>query len=64
MAVKRMEAMDMEQFMRQLEEVLVMLEKQVNSWGMQRTVLLCKFQPCLLADKDGDRLSKVVDQMA
>jgi hypothetical protein len=60
MAVKRMEGMDMEQFMRQLEEVLVMLDRQVTSWGMQRTVLLYKFQPCFLAEK----LSKVVDQIA
>ena len=48
----------MEQFMRQLEEVLVMLEKQVTSWGMQRNVLLYKFQLCFLANKEG------VDQMA
>ena len=54
----------MEQFMRQLEEVVVMLEKQVTSWGMQRTVLLYKFQLCLLANKEGDKLSEVVDQMA
>jgi hypothetical protein len=59
MAVKRMEGMDI-----LLEEVLVMLEKQVTSWEIQRTVLLYKFQPCLLADKEGDKLSKVVDQMA
>ena len=30
---------------------------------MQRTVLLYKFQPCLLADKEGNKVSKVVDQM-
>ena len=54
----------MEQFMRQLEEVVVMLEKQVTSWGMQRTVLLYKFQLCLLANKEGDKLNEVVDQMA
>ena len=54
----------MEQFMRQLEEVLVMLEKQVTSWGMQRTVILYKFQLCLLANKEGDKFSEVVDQMA
>jgi hypothetical protein len=64
LAVKRMEGRDMEQFMRQLEEVVVMLEKQVTSWGMQRTVLLYKFQLCLLANKEGDKLSEVVDQMA
>ena len=34
-----MEGRDMEQFMRQLEEVLVMLEKQVTSWAKQRTVI-------------------------
>jgi hypothetical protein len=60
MAVKRMEGKNMEQFMRQLEEVVVMLEKQVTSWGMQRNVLLYKFQLCFLANK----LSEVVDQMA
>ena len=54
----------MEQFMRQLEEVVVMLEKQVTSWGMQRNVLLYKFQLCFLANKEGDKLSEVVDQMA
>ena len=55
----------MEQFMRQMEEVVVMLEKQVTtSGGMKRTALLYKFQLCLLADKDGDKLSKVVDQTA
>ena len=64
LAVKRMEGRDMEQFMRQLEEVVVMLEKQVTSWGMQRTVLLYKFQLCLLANKEGDKLSEVLDQMA
>ena len=64
LAVKRMEGRDMEQFMRQLEEVVVMLEMQVTSWGMQRTVLLYKFQLCLLANKEGDKLSEVVDQMA
>ena len=42
--------------MRQLEEVLVMLEKQVTICGMY------KFQLCLLTNKDGDKLSKVVDQ--
>ena len=45
----------MEQFMRQLEEVLVMMEKQVTSWGKQRTVILYKFQLCLLANKEGDK---------
>jgi hypothetical protein len=64
LAVKRMEGRDMEQFMRQLEEVLAMLEKQVTSWGMQRTVLLYKFQLRLLANKEGDKLSDVVYQMA
>jgi hypothetical protein len=39
MAVKRMEGRDMEQFMSQLEEMVVILEKQVTSWGMKRTVL-------------------------
>ena len=47
----------MEQLMRQLEEVVVMLEKQVASWGMQRNVLLYKFQLCFLANKLGDKLS-------
>ena len=64
MAVKRMEGKNMEQFMRQLEEVVVMLEKQVTSWGMQRNVLLYKFQLCFLDYKEGDKLSEVVDQMA
>ena len=64
MAVKRMEGRDMEQFMRQLEEVVVMLEKQVTSWGMQRTVILYKFQLCLLANKKGDKFCEVVVQMA
>ena len=64
MAVKRMEGRVMEQFMRQLEEVLLMLEKHVTSWGMQRTILLYKFQLCLLAGKEGDKLSEVVDKMA
>jgi hypothetical protein len=41
-----------------------MLEKQVTSWGMQRTVILYKFQLCLLANKEGDKFSEVVDQMA
>ena len=59
-----MEGRDIEQFMRQLEEVLVMLEKQVTSWAKQRTVILYKFQLCLLANKEGDKLSEVVDQMA
>jgi hypothetical protein len=34
MAVKRMEGKDIEQFMRKLEEVVVILEEQVTSWGM------------------------------
>ena len=50
--------------MRQLEEVVVMLEKQVTSWGMQRTVVLYKFHLCLLANKEGDKLGEVMDQMA
>ena len=62
MAVKRMEGRVIEQFMGQLEEVLLMLEKHMTSWGMQRTIL--KFQLCLLAGKEGDMLSEVVDQMA
>jgi hypothetical protein len=33
-----------------MEEVVVMLEKQVTNWGMKITVLLYKFQLCLLAD--------------
>ena len=41
-----------------------MLEKQVTSWRMQRTVILYKFQLCLLANKEGDKFSEVVDQMA
>ena len=41
-----------------------MLEKQVTSWGMQRTVILYKFQLCLLTNKEGDKFSEVVDQMA
>ena len=65
MAVKRMDGRDMEQLMGQLEEVLlIMLAKHVTSWGMQRTILLYKFQLCLLAGKEGDMLSEVVDQMA
>ena len=65
MAVKRMDGRDMEQLMGQLEEVLlIMLTKHVTSWGMQRTILLYKFQLCLLAGKEGDMLSEVVDQMA
>ena len=35
-----------------MEEVVVMLEKQVTNWGMKITVLLYKFQLCLLADND------------
>ena len=50
--------------MGQLEEVLLMLEKHMTSWGMQRTILLYKFQLCLLAGTEGDMLSEVVDQMA
>ena len=42
-----------------------MLEKQVTSWAKQRTVILYKFQLCLLANKGGGcKLSEVVDQMA
>ena len=53
MAVKRMEGNDMEQYIGQLEEVLLRLEKHLTSWGMQTTVLLFKFQLCLLAGKEG-----------
>ena len=36
LAVKRMEGRDMEQFMRQLEEVVVMLEKQVTNFKARK----------------------------
>ena len=65
MAFKRMDGRDMEQLMGQLEEVLlIMLAKHVTSWGMQRNILLFKFQLCLLAGKEGDIMSEVVDHMA
>jgi hypothetical protein len=54
--VKWMQVMDMDKLMKRLEEVLVTLEAQVTSWGLNRTVFLDKFQLCLLASKEVDQV--------
>jgi hypothetical protein len=48
--VKWMQVMDMDKLMKRLEEVLVTLEAQVTSWGLD------KFQLCLLASKEVDQV--------
>jgi hypothetical protein len=64
-AVKRMEGREREQLMCQLEKVLDWLEEQrVASWGMKRTVLLYRFQLCLLGDWEVEQLTEMVDKMA